>query len=180
MRGKINRRDFSLSLLAVTLAAPVVSAQGKASPALAVAPADARAAHPQSSFRITYIPYRREGFLDMPIRVFAVAGQATAEPLQRRFSLKNQSDKAIDKVEVSMHVIQDKHAIMPVLNRKHSSYVLAQRLMPGGEQEMSGEDKLSDLFGPLLVGGKLSGNYRVEVLVSKVQFADGSTWNFTE
>lgn len=176
MRGKMSRRDFGLRLAGVALAAPLLAAQNRSAFAQTLAPADARKAPPDNRFRITYVPYRREGFLDMPVRVFNVRGQAVKEPLVRRFSLKNTSAKPIKKVEISLYVVEDKHPDMDVLSRSRSEYVFAAPLMPGGEQNVEGQDNLGELFRPMLVGGKLSGNYRVEVLISKAQFEDGTVW----
>jgi hypothetical protein len=180
MQGKITRREFGMGLIAFGLMATTVSALEQKALAGVPATQNAPTAPPASSFRITYLPYRRPGHEEMPVRVFNVIGQSLKEPLTRQFSMKNMSSKAVQKIKISMYVSYDKHAYMPVLHSVHSSYVFASPLKPQAEQVFQGEDKLKDLFGPLLVDGHLNGNYRVEVLVSEVKFEDGSTWKLPE
>lgn len=176
MKGQISRREFGMGLVASGLMAATVSSREPAALTAPSAPQNASAIPSTGGFRITYVPYRRPGHEDFPVRVFNVNGQAMKEPLIRRFSLLNLSAKAIKKIEISMHVSEDKHAFMNVLHEVHSSYVSPTPLAPQGEHLIKGVDKLKDLFSPLLVGGQLTGNYKVEVLVSEVEFEDGSTW----
>lgn len=180
MNGKISRRNFSVSLLAAGLATPTVFALGKGSASQKSIPGNPSTSRPPGKFRIVYSAYRREGYDDMPVRVVDAVGMAMEEPLERRFSLKNFSTKPIRKLEVSMRVMIDKHAVMPVLHETRSSYAFAELLLPQREHMVKGQDKLKDLFGPLLVDGKLTGDYRVELFVTRVLFEDGSSWEAQE
>lgn len=187
MTSKISRRNFSVSLLGLSLAAPVASAWGqvfsskKSTPGRpGQQPISSPVQPPTSRYRITYFPYRGAELKEPPVLVFNVGGQAMKESITRQFSVKNNSDKAVKEIQISLRVMVDKHAVMPILNEVNSRHVFNSVLLPQAEHLFKGEDKVKDLCGSLFVDGHLNGAYRVEVLVSKVWFEDGSRWEAQE
>ena len=181
MTSKISRRNFSVSLLGIGLMAPVAAAMGNVFTSKRSMPGSPPE-KPTSRYRIIYFPYRRPRQGEQPVFVSNVVGQTMVigqpkkEPLTRRFSVKNNSDKAIKEIQISLLVMVDKHTFMPILNQVNSRYVFNSALLPQAEQIVKGEDSLKDLCGSLFVDGQLNGGYRVEVLVSKAWYEDGSTW----
>lgn len=142
---------------------------------------------PSGDWKVKFEPYRGPGYEQMPVQVVSVGGYVTKRGIFfiKHPILRNNAEKDVDQVVFTCYVYDEK---------KPDTVLIQQRMIATAVKFYEGRlaaktDRPSNvemgwpfsigrdpLFGSLIKDGKLEGNYRIAVGVSRVVFKDGSEW----
>ncbi len=133
---------------------------------------------PKGDWSIAFHSYQGEDYLNAPVTVFSVTSRRARV---EQFSIRNISNKSVTAVKMKWLLYENE-------DRKN---ILQQgeTAMLNFEQEFIAGDtgfikykviSLNDLFKPFLIKKQLNKNFDVDLLVTEVQYADGSVWRWED
>jgi hypothetical protein len=119
-------------------------------------------------------PYSGPGYESIPVDVFSVTTRVDRGLTTNSVGLKNRTTK--DVVSVRLHWYLTDIGQGRLVREGETPLVGVD--LPAGKQQALNYPVASfaKILKPLLKGGSLSGNYRLEIAVSEVQYADEVSW----
>lgn len=184
----MTRRKLLLTLtLTSFLAASANQAFGQMTPA-------AGDRVPAGNWKVTLSPYTGPDVEAMPLQVISVVGTPGGKSIWiRERRLLNRSDKAVVKASFTAFVYNVESPETLLFRRTLNTVSFAGvPIRAGAEWPPSCPEPpkycpyghalpgVEQLLAPLIKDATLEGAYRIEIGVSKVEFDDGSTWEFQE
>ncbi|MDQ3819346.1 MAG: hypothetical protein M3362_16945 [Acidobacteriota bacterium] len=143
---------------------------------------------------LNYQPYAGKGHEEMPVEVLTFDVRGAEGTWVREWRLKNHSDKAVDKIRLTLFVYSKNDPDTLLLRHSTAAKIeyetiLGVRLSPGEElpKGTCSPTALSclyafamlsarDLLKPLFPNGEPEGDYIIALGIDKVWFADGTLW----
>lgn len=133
---------------------------------------------PPGKWTLVTHPYQGPDFASLPVILFSVTSDATRGADVTKIKVKNNATKSVTYVKVGWYLINedDKESTI-LLSGKTQPIEMPQRLPVGGIREIQQPIvSFASVHRPLLRGGVLTGNFRIDVLISDVVYEDGTTW----
>jgi hypothetical protein len=180
---------LKLSLLALIIVAASFALKGEA---YGQGKAGPKARNPAGNWTLSFRPYTGASYESMPVQLVSYKGemQAGGRLEISALHLKNRSDKAVKSIALTMYLYDEQNPETPLTQQENLRF----GFFPGGfpantEKPAPGEatnnfvlldvvNEENALLKPLLKDGKLDGEYRLILAVTKVQFEDGEAWSF--
>jgi hypothetical protein len=144
-----------------------------------------------ANWDVTFQPYTGKAEQAMPVQVTMFDVKTSQGGMWvREWRLKNRSTKPVTKLRLAWFVWKDQEP-EPLLVRREVRRWVTLTLSPGTDwpsstcppewkscQSAFATYSLDELMEPLLTREDPNAKYRVSLAVDKVQFDDGSTWEF--
>lgn len=129
---------------------------------------------PQGNWTLSAGPYSGPGHESSPIDVYSVTTDADRGLTVVSVALLNRSSKDVSAVKLRWYLKDSDQS--RVLREGDTSLIDVD--IPAGKSQILDYPVISfaRVHKPLLKGAVLRGNYRIEVAVSEVSYADESTW----
>lgn len=193
MKKVYSRRQFTQFLIAGAGVLPVIFSDrvvfGQSSEQLPVKKAGDNVSR-NSSFNedddinkwiINYQPYVGSKH-ELAAAVVTGASQHTFKgSVSRKVGVRNNTDKVIDSIGLSIIFYGNgKGDITTKIAASEGIQTIPGGLKPGEKWQFEGKDDLPLILKPISRNGLLHGNYRADVMASKVVFTDGSVWEFVD
>jgi len=165
MKSRSRRNYFALILTTVafaimTAAPPAANGQNE------------KAKLPPGNWTLATGPYTGAGHETLPVDVFSVTTDAGRGLTVTRVSLLNRTSRDVSAVKLRWY-LKDKAQNQLLLEGETQSIDVA---IPAGKEQTLSFPVVSfaRICGPLVKGGILTGNYRLEVAVGEVTYAEAS------
>ncbi len=130
---------------------------------------------PSGNWSISAIPYIGPGYKSRPVVVTSVMSNSSNGFKVTHVVLKNISSKPAAAVRLSWSIYNDK--ANSILLRGQTALITLSKEIPENTWRQVKHDIFSaETAKPLANEGGLDGHYRIEVGVSEILFAGGSTW----
>lgn len=132
----------------------------------------ARTKLPSGNWTLSAGPYSGPGYEAAPVDVYSVMTEADKGLMVTRVALSNSSSKDVTAVKLHWYLIDKEQGTV----LKEGKTPLVDVDIPAGKTEFLSYPVISfsRLYKSLMKGAGLSGNYRIEVAVGEVVYAEGS------
>jgi len=142
---------------------------------------DLHVSSPSEKWTITYQPFRGPGHESIPVEVVSVGGTVRDGWVGGCETLRNLSSKDIRRVAYGLYVFDVQNQDVPVLKRKGGSLSWREGLAAGSRKSQTAHKfTIGYIFRPLLKEKPLAANYRIEILIRKVWYVDGTVWEYPD
>ena len=131
---------------------------------------------PGGKWTLSHHPYSRPGYEKMPLLVTGVKGDATQGLAISVAAMASRTSKPIMGYKLNWFLFNEKEPNRVLQTAATPLIYPAQFSANESRQVDIPVVSFIKIYKPLLKDGQLSGDYRIEVAVSEVQFADGTTW----
>ncbi len=183
---RLSRRSFSKLIASVPLAAAFVGVASSNREKVAARSADGGATEnvekqlDMSQWHINYQSYHAAQVAQAPITISYVTGYLGRDAWRRKIGLLNLSSKTVRSVEFAAHIHNEERPDVVLAKSNLAPVNWPGGFAAGARIEVDGQDDLANIFQPLLQDGELKGFYHVDVILTKVVYKDGSTWEQQE
>lgn len=128
---------------------------------------------PKGKWTFKAAPYSGEDWKSIPVDVHSVTSNMKLGGLVEKVELRNRSDKAVTSVKLKWLLTADKRSSLA----DGETRWLTTSIPPGKTIELPHQVvEFSKIVRPFSKDGRLTGNFRIEVVVSEIEFEDGVTW----
>lgn len=140
---------------------------------------------PAGNWKVSFEPYRGVGYEEMPVEMVSFKGRIVKDGVFFIIQphLKNRSENGVKSVYLTCYVYGEQQPTIILVQQDHSAWMNLYTILPAGEELQTSvwighnfSNGENGLFASLIKDGKLEGNYRIAVGISKVIFEDGSVW----
>jgi len=134
---------------------------------------------PRSGWSIGFHSYHAAGFDSIPLRVTSVRSEGLKG--LTRVQLQNRSDKPITAVKIGWY-LSTEDGPGTILTKGESPLLsLPDVLQPDQDSHLNVPPvSLAKILKPFVKGNTLRGDFSVQVVVTEIVYADGSTWKFSQ
>lgn len=138
--------------------------------------ANADEAPPRGDWTIGSHPYQGPDFEALPVVVYSVESNVRGITVTS-VGVWNRSPKLVTAVKLSWHLRTEEDPDT-ILQQGQTPPIKFWKGLPPGKQQGLKYSLVSfhKIYKPLLKGGVLKGNYRIDVAVSEAFYEDGSSW----
>jgi hypothetical protein len=147
---------------------------------------------PAGNWTLSFRPYTGGGYETMPLQLVSYKGEMHADGRLEisALHLKNRSDKAVKLITLTIYVYDEQNPETPLTQRENVRFGFTPGGFPANTEKPAPAEATNNfvsldvvneedaLLKPLLKDGKLDGQYRLVIAVTKVQFEDGQAWSF--
>lgn len=133
---------------------------------------------PPGKWTLVTHPYQGPDFASLPVIVSSVTSDAARGAEVTKIKVKNNATKSVASMMIGWYLINedDKESTI-LLSGKTQPIEIPQGLPVGGIREIQQPImSFARVHRPLLRGGVLTGNFRIDVMVSDAVYEDGTTW----
>jgi hypothetical protein len=133
---------------------------------------------PQGNWTFSAGPYSSTGYRSLPVRVFSVTTNASRGLTIESVSLFNRSLKDIRAVKVHWY-LKEQSQQQTLLE---GDTELLEVILAAGSRLAIDHSVVSfaRIYKPLMRGGVLKGDYRIDVAINEINFVDGTKWTIRE
>lgn len=131
---------------------------------------------PQGDWSLTHPVISQLGITDAPAEIINITGDAAKGLTITKVGLQNNSAKTISAVKFRWFLFRQ-DAPKKILNKGETPVIGLEGLPAGSEQAVEYPVvRFASIYQPLVKDNKLTGKFVIEVAVSEIQYADGSSW----
>lgn len=136
-----------------------------------------KVARPVGQWAIGYHAYMGPGFRSVPAMVFSVTSNVDKGVTE--VFVRNKAAEAVTAVKLRWSLSLD-NMRGDILRQGETPRInLKEKLQPGADVKLGYQVvTFEEIYRPLLKEGRLDGDFRVEIAVSEVEFANGASWKW--
>lgn len=136
---------------------------------------------PSGQWTVSARPYLGADFRELPVITTSVSQDPEKGLGATSAVVSNVSSKTVSALKFTWYILDDQTPDKVLLQGQTPLLAIAGGMPKGGTQLIDSPiARFSSVIQPLVKSGSLTGDYRVEVLVSQVVYEDGSTWSRSE
>ena len=134
---------------------------------------------PRHCWTVGFIPYHAEGFDSVPVRVTSVTSKGTKG--LTNVELRNRTEKTVTAIKIGWYV-SNQNQPGTILTKGESPLLgIPNNLNANETAELNLPPvSLAKIMKPVVKGNKLKGNFSVQVVVTEINYEDGTNWKFTQ
>jgi len=135
---------------------------------------------PQGDWSLTHPVISQLGIADGPARIISITGDAAKGLTLTKVGLQNNSAKMISAVKFRWFLFKQ-DAAKKILKNGETPLIGLEDLPAGSEQVVEYPIvTFASIYHPFVKDNKLTGKFVIEIAVSEIQYADGSSWKRSE
>ena len=131
---------------------------------------------PQGDWSLTHPVISQLGIADAPARIISITGDAAQGLTITKVGLQNNSAKTISAVKFRWFLFRQ-DAPKKILTKGETPVIGLEDLPAGSKQVVEYPIvTFASIYQPFVKDNKLTGKFVIEVSVSEIQYAGGSSW----
>lgn len=135
---------------------------------------------PRGKWAVSAAPFVGQGYNSVPVMLSGVSSTINdgRGPMVTGFKMLNLSNKTVNSVRVAWTLKDEKDPNKVLLQGNTPVIELSDKQMQSGAYASIAFPVVSfiEIHKPLLVNGEINGDFEIELYISDIEFADGSSW----